>query len=343
LSWYAQEQRDLPWRRTRSAYRIWLSEVMLQQTTVQTATPYYHAFLERYPTMRALAAAPLEDVLARWSGLGYYHRARNLYRAAQTLVREHGGRFPRKLEQALDVPGVGPYTARAVLSIAYGVPEAVVDGNVRRVLARLLALRGPEWLADSAYAAPAAELLDRNAPGDWNQALMELGATLCTPRRPACARCPLARWCRARAAGIQDSVPEKRVRRATQEVDLAAAVVERGGKVLLVRREPGPLMGGFWELPQTGLECRGLVDLAPELKRRFGLTVALGNAVASARHAITHRRIRACAYAARLVGPLPRRPGCFLWTKPSQLSELAVSSLTLKLLRQAGMRPVPGA
>jgi A/G-specific adenine glycosylase len=207
-------------------------------------------------------------------------------------------------------------------------------------LARLLALRGPEWLADSAYAGPAAELLDRNAPGDWNQALMELGATVCTPREPGCASCPLARWCQARAAGIQESVPEKRVRRATQDVDLAAAVVERGGRVLLVRREPGPLMGGFWELPQTGLESRGLVDLAPELKRRYGLTLALGKAVTSARHAITYRRIRARAYAARLVGRLPRRPGCFLWAEPSALSQLPISSLTLKLL-QAGMRLVP--
>ena len=199
LAWYDRNRRELPWRRTQDPYRIWVSEVMLQQTTVKTATPYYDAFLAAFPDLASLAGAAEEDVLARWSGLGYYHRARNLHRGARHVLDRHAGRFPRTLEAALAVPGVGLYTASAVLSIAYGVALPVVDGNVRRVLARLFALRGPEWRADAAFYNRADELLDREAPGDWNQALMELGATVCVPRRPACPACPLRAQCQARA------------------------------------------------------------------------------------------------------------------------------------------------
>jgi A/G-specific adenine glycosylase len=222
-----------------------------------------------------------------------------------------------------------------VLSIAYGVAEAVVDGNVRRVLSRLLALCGPRWQSADAYGPPAATLLDRDAPGDWNQALMELGATLCTPRAPQCERCPLARWCQARAAGLQAELPEPRRRKATRTVELAAALVTRAGRVLLVRREPGPLMSGFWELPQTALESRGRADLADELLRRHGLALRIGAPVAGARHAITYRRIHARLYAARLLAPLPRSRR-LRWVAPAQVAHLPVSSLTRKLLA-AGM------
>src|SRR5512137_208808 len=236
LGWYDRNRRDLPWRRTKDPYRIWVSEVMLQQTTVKAATPYYEAFLKRFPTLQSLAEEPEEEVLAAWSGLGYYHRARNLHRGAQHVAERHGARFPRTLEAALAVPGVGLYTASAILSIAYGLPLPVVDGNVRRVLARLLALRGPEYRKDGPYYNRAEELLDRERPGDWNQALMELGATVCTPRNPGCDACPLRSACRARALGLVDELPEGRARRAPVDVQVAAALVERDGKVLLVRR-----------------------------------------------------------------------------------------------------------
>lgn len=305
---------------------------MLQQTTVQAVRPYYEAFVARFPSVESLAAAPLEDVLARWSGLGYYTRARNLHRGAQAVVREHAGRFPRELEAALEVPGVGPYTARAVLSIAYGRPEAVVDGNVRRVLARLLALRGPAFASDQAYLAPATALLALRSPADWNQAVMELGATVCRPREPNCPACPLRAFCQARAAGLQAELPERKLRRASQPVEVAAALVERGGRVLLVRRAPGPLMAGLWELPQTGLTSRGLDDLEAELRERHGLRVEVGAPVCTVRHAITFRRIRASAYSARLKGPLPRRPNLLRWARREELGELPLSSLTFKLL-----------
>jgi A/G-specific adenine glycosylase len=333
LGWYGRNRRDLPWRRTDDPYRIWVSEVMLQQTTVRTATPYYEAFLRRFPSIGCLAEEPEEEVLAAWSGLGYYHRARNLHRGAQHVAERHGGRFPMRLEAALAVPGVGLYTASAILSIAHSQPLPVVDGNVRRVLARLLALRGPEYRRDGPYYNRAEELLDRERPGDWNQALMELGATVCTPRRPACDACPLRTRCRARALGLVDELPERRPRRAPVDVRVAAALVEREGRVLLVRRPHGRLLGRMWEVPQTSLESRGLPDLARELEQRHGLRVVPGPLAVRARHAITFRRITLEGYRARLTPPLPTDPDRFLWARPDDVAALPVSSSTRKLLR----------
>jgi A/G-specific adenine glycosylase len=333
LAWFRRHRRDLPWRRTRDPYAIWVSEVMLQQTTVKTATPYYQAFLERFPTVPDLAGAREEDVLALWSGLGYYHRARNLQRGARHVLQHHKGRFPRTLEAALAVPGVGLYTASAILSIAHGQPLPVVDGNVRRVLSRLFALRGEQWRKDGPYYDRAEEVLDRAAPGDWNQALMELGATVCTPRRPACPACPVRAGCEARALGIQDELPEGRARRAPVAVVLAAALIERDGRILLVRRGEGRLMGRFWEVPQTSLSSTGPPDLARELKDAHGLEVSLGPLVGQARHAITFRRIRVDVYRARLRKEPSRDPERCRWLRPEEIASVPTSSLTRKVLR----------
>jgi A/G-specific adenine glycosylase len=341
LSWYDRHRRELPWRRTKDPYRIWVSEVMLQQTTVKTATPYFEAFLQRFPTLQALAEEPEEEVLAAWSGLGYYHRARNLHRGAQYVAERYGGRFPRTLEAALAVPGVGLYTASAILSIAHGLPLPVVDGNVRRVLARLLALRGPEYRKDGPYYNRAEELLDRERPGDWNQALMELGATVCTPRDPGCDACPLRSRCRARALGVVDELPEGRARRAPVDVQVAAALVEKDGKVLLVRRPEGRLLGRMWEVPQTSLESRGLPDLARELEERHGLRVVPGALAVRARHAITFRRITLEGYRSRLKAPPPSDPDRFLWARPEDVAALPVSSSTRKLLKGLGAPQLP--
>jgi A/G-specific adenine glycosylase len=314
---------------------------MLQQTTVKAATPYYVAFLERFPSLQALAEEPEEEVLAAWSGLGYYHRARNLHRGAQHVAERHGGLFPRTLEAALAVPGVGLYTASAILSIAHGVPLPVVDGNVRRVLARLLALRGPEYRKDGPYYNRAEELLDRERPGDWNQALMELGATVCVPRDPRCDACPLRTPCRARALGVVDELPEGRARRRPLDVRVAAALVVKEGKVLLVRRPAGRLLGGMWEIPQTSLESRGLPDLARELEERHGLRVVPGALAVRARHAITYRRITLEGYRARLERPVPGDPDRFLWARPDEVESLAVSSSTRKLLKGLATPQLP--
>ncbi|MFI5006600.1 MAG: A/G-specific adenine glycosylase [Solirubrobacterales bacterium] len=330
--WYARSRRDLPWRRTRDPYRIWVSEVMLQQTTVRAATPYYEAFVERFPTLADLAAARDEDVLAAWSGLGYYHRARNLHRAARHVVERHAGRFPKTLEEALAVPGVGLYTASAVLSIAYGLPFPVVDGNVRRVLARLFALRGPEWRRDGAFYNLAEELLQRETPGDWNQALMELGATVCVPRNPACPVCPLRAHCRAKALAIALELPEGKARRPSVDVTVAAALIAQGDRLLLVRREAGRLMSRMWEVPQTSLESRGLPDLAREIEERHGLRVVPGRLAVSTRHAITFRRIRLEGYRASLRQPPPADPERYRWVNVAEAGDLPTSSMTKKLL-----------
>jgi A/G-specific adenine glycosylase len=333
LGWYSRNRRELPWRASSDPYRIWVSEIMLQQTTVKGALPYYDAFLRRFPSLQALAEEPEDEVLAAWSGLGYYHRARNLHRGAQHVAERHGARFPKTLEAALAIPGVGLYSASAILSIAYDEPLPVVDGNVRRVLARLFALSGPEYRREGPFYNLAEQLLDREHPGDWNQALMELGATLCTPKKPACPACPLRERCRALAEDRVDEIPEARARRAPVNVTVAAALVEREGHILLARRPDGRLLGRMWEVPQTPLEAREPLDVARELEDRYGLRIVPGPLVVRARHAITHRRITLEGYRSHLVSPVPSDPERFRWVAPDELGALAVSSMTRKLLR----------
>jgi A/G-specific adenine glycosylase len=341
LEWYRRNRRELPWRKGRDPYRIWVSEVMLQQTTVKAVVPYYEAFLARFPSLADLAGADEGAVLGQWSGLGYYHRARNLRRGAQHVATHHAGRFPKTLEAALAIPGVGLYTASAILSIAHGLPLPVVDGNVRRVLARLFALQGPEWKKDGPYYNRAQDLLDGEHPGDWNQAVMELGATVCTPKRPACPACPLRSHCEARAQGIVERLPETRGRRASVDVTVAVAVIERDARLLLVRRSEGRLMGRLWEIPQTSLESRGYPDLVSELKSRHGLDVAPGSLVARARHAITFRRIRVEAFRSRLRGQAPLDADRYLWAGREELKALPTSSLTRKVLHALDRAQLP--
>src|ERR1700730_10545855 len=227
LGWFHKYRRELPWRLNKDPYRIWLSEIMLQQTRVAAVIPYYERFLERFPNIRVLAEAPEEEVLRLWSGLGYYSRARNLQRAAQQIVAKHGGVFPRAEKDALALPGIGSYTAAAILSIAYGAKHAVLDGNVARVLARIFAVQGD--LRDAkrwqSLQKSADSLLAPKSPSDWNQAMMELGATLCAPQSPQCLLCPVTEFCQARKRGLADSIPARRKKRATENIVLAAAVL----------------------------------------------------------------------------------------------------------------------
>jgi A/G-specific adenine glycosylase len=222
LKWFHNEKRALPWRERRDAYCIWISEIMLQQTRVAAVIPYYERFMKRFPRIQVLADAKIESVLQFWAGLGYYSRARNLHQAAKEIVARHEGEFPQTIDAALKLPGIGAYTSAAILSIAYGVPAAVLDGNVARVLARLGAVEGdlrvPERWAMLRDAADI--LLDAKNPSDWNESMMELGAMICTPRAPQCNACPVAKLCRARALGIQNDLPAKRVKRATESVTL---------------------------------------------------------------------------------------------------------------------------
>jgi A/G-specific adenine glycosylase len=350
LAWFRQFQRDLPWRRTSDPYRIWLSEIMLQQTRVATVIPYYERFLKRFPDVHALANAPPEEVLRLWSGLGYYNRARNLQKAAQQIVAKHGGKFPTRLDDALALPGIGNYTAAAILSIAYGEKQAVLDGNVGRVLARLGAIRGnlresPRW---QKLQKTADGLLEPKSPGDWNQAMMELGATLCTPKSPQCLLCPVAQFCEGRKLGVVESLPEMRKKRATVEVALAAAVLADGkGQTLLLppqksRKEKisadhvPTLVSKMWHFPTLSVAREPVKDLIAFLRkellegsdRNWELVPA-----GKVRHAVTYRAITLLPFLIE-VKSLPRVSGAKR-VPLTDISSLPVSNLTRKVARAA--------
>jgi A/G-specific adenine glycosylase len=320
LAHYRRGRRDLPWRRTRDPYAIWVSEVMLQQTRVETVIPYFERWMVRFPTVRALADAPLDDVLSCWAGLGYYARARSLHRAAREVVDRLHGVVPDDAEGLRALPGVGRYTAGAIASIAFGRREPVVDGNVARVYARLFGIEDDVKSVATLRRLwdLAARIVPARAPGDFNQALMELGATICTPRSPACASCPLAATCVARRDGRQDELPLVARKKAAKRVGIDAALVVRGGRWLLARRAAEGLFGGLWELPELG----ALAGAVP-----------LGEPVAEHVHQLTHRTIRYRVFRAELAGP-PRAGAPYdatRFTSPATLPSLGVSSATLKL------------
>jgi A/G-specific adenine glycosylase len=300
---------------------------MLQQTTVRAVEPKYREFIRRFPRLAALARAPIDRVLAAWSGLGYYRRARHLRAAARLVMKRHAGRFPDRLGAAMALPGVGRYTAGAILSIAYGLPHPVVDGNVARVLSRLHRLRGPRGRpapASRIWAIAGALIEKCGHPGDLNQALMELGATVCVPRAPRCATCPIRRPCGARAAGLQDSIPPARRRPAPRPVRVEVAIVARAGRFLLRRRRGTLAMDGLWELPT--------------LQDRDGLRFHAGAPVAEIRHAIMDRRYTVVARRARLAAPAPR--GRCRWVAWSDLGRIPTSSLVGKVLAAVSSRTV---
>ena len=252
LRWYDRNRRDLPWRKNpRNAYQQWLAEIMLQQTQVATVEPYFRRFIKQYPTVRRLADAPLDDVLRLWAGLGYYARARNLHKCARTVAREHGGRFPDTVEGLSALPGIGRYTAGAIASIAFDRRAPILDGNVKRVLSRLFQIETDIRQKDTVdhLWTLAEAILPQKRCGDFNQSLMELGATLCLPRNPNCADCPVSRICSAHAAGVVDELPRAGRRAAPKEVQVVVAAVQRNGKFLIRRRKADSLWGGMWELP----------------------------------------------------------------------------------------------
>src|SRR3990172_7659292 len=242
--WYDQNRRDLPWRRSRDPYAIWIAETMLQQTQVVTVVGYYERFLENFPTVDALARAPLKKVLALWSGLGYYRRARNLKLAARILARRHASYLPANYDDLLALPGLGPYTAGALMSIAFRKPYPAIDGNARRVLGRLFNLTGEKQAQ-----AAAADLVSRSRPGQFNQGLLELGATLCTPNTPRCSECPVALDCAGRLSNPAAKRTALQTRQTTRQVTWPLAAVRRRGKILLRRRSAGGILAGLWELP----------------------------------------------------------------------------------------------
>ncbi|MBK8257311.1 MAG: A/G-specific adenine glycosylase [Polyangiaceae bacterium] len=349
--WFGRAARDLPWRRTRDPYRIWLSEVMLQQTRVDTVIPYYERFLERFPTVRALAEANLDDVLALWAGLGYYSRARSLQRAAQQMVERHNAEVPRDPAALRDLAGIGPYTAGAVSSIAFNLPEPLVDGNVARVLARVHKvesdIKSPE--AQEIFWQSAARLVRADPavpPSVLNQALMELGALLCTPTRPACGMCPLEKLCKARIENITETLPITAPRAKPKPANIVSAVVWHAGKVLLARRKAQGLFGGMWEPPL--FEAASLENARPFFEPfLFPVTELRIVTRKPLRHVLSHRSLAVHVAAAALSTPPPETTFTQLpdpydrseWAAPATLAG-GLSALAIKIL---GAAPDPGA
>jgi len=292
LDWYLRSHRELPWRRSLDPYRVWVSEVMLQQTQVATVIPYYQRFLQRFPDVAALAGAPLDDVLKSWEGLGYYARARNLHAAAREVVDAHGGSVPDDPAAFRALPGVGEYMTAAVQSIAFRAPLAVVDGNVKRVIARLFALRASVDRSTGARAVHehARSLLDPRDPGAFNQAMMELGALVCRPHNPACNECPVSAWCEARALGTPDEFPVREQRRKVPVHRIAVGVVSDGERVLITRRAESGMLGGLWEFPGGKIQPteRARAACEREIREEVGLRVEVVARIARVRHAYTH-------------------------------------------------------
>ncbi|MBZ5640709.1 MAG: A/G-specific adenine glycosylase [Acidobacteriia bacterium] len=340
LRWYRANRRDLPWRRTRDPYAIWVSEAMLQQTQVSTVVPYYGRFLAAFPGVAELADAPEEAILAAWSGLGYYRRALALKAGAQAVVARHGGRVPSDPADLLALPGIGPYTAGAIASIAFGRPEPALDGNVRRVLSRLLARRGRGATDERELLRTARELVRGRDPGDLNQSLMELGALVCTPRAPGCGACPVNRSCRGRASGHPERYPApRRVPRAVP-VRVAVALVRRRGKILLARRDGVTPFRGEWDLPaaevQDGADPAGLLRT---LLGRLGIAARIGDEMARARHTILNRALRIEVFAGRVHGGAAPVAGESRWVRPEDLGAVAISGATRKILEAAAPAP----
>ncbi|HEY8515282.1 MAG TPA: A/G-specific adenine glycosylase [Candidatus Binatia bacterium] len=327
LAWYDAHARPLPWRVRRDPYRVWVAEVMLQQTRVEVVIPAYERFLRRFPDLASLARASEERVLAAWSGLGYYTRARSLHRAARALVARGETTFPADADAARTLPGVGPYTLAAVLSIAYGLPHAAVDANVARVLARLACLGRPDARLEP-HRTLAAELLDRSRPGEWNEALMELGETVCRPRAPQCGSCPVHTHCLAHARGVAERHPPPRERRAPERVRVALTLLHDGaGRVLLER-------GAFPHLPHLWLP---LAQVGPDARGE-------GASVGVVRHAILHRQLEVEVYVRRTTpARLARaarnaKPERRVFARAA-LARVGRSSLLTKALALAGLIP----
>lgn len=294
LQWYRQQGRDLPWRKTQDPYKIWVSEIMLQQTQVKTVIPYYQRWIEQFPTVASLAQADQQTVLKAWQGLGYYARARNLHQAAQVVINQRGGIFPQTLEEAIALPGIGRTTAGGILSAAFNQPAAILDGNVKRVLARLIALSKPPNRAQAKLWNLSEQLLDVHHARDFNQALMDLGATVCIPKNPQCEECPWASHCRAYAINLQYQIPMTESRSALPHKQIGVAVIwNDDGKILIDRRKQEGLLGGLWEFPGGKIEPNESVEdcIRREIKEELDIEVTVGDRLITIEHTYSHFRV----------------------------------------------------
>jgi A/G-specific adenine glycosylase len=340
LDWYAGAARSLPFRGHPDPYAVWVSEIMLQQTRVETVIPYFNRWMSRFPSIAALAAADEQEVLQAWEGLGYYSRARNLHRAARQVVSEYGGELPPTRAELEQLPGIGRYTAGAIASIAFGQDEPALDGNIRRVFARLydLAIPARSPQGDRLLWGYVRDNLPPGQAGDFNQAVMDLGATICTPRSPRCLICPVSENCLARANGTQEQRPVLPERKATPHITVTAAVLARGGQVLLAQRPADGLLGGMWEFPggkqepgETLPEC-----LAREIREELGIPIQVGEAFGVYEHGYTHFHVTLHAFRCRLAGEEPQalHAAQIRWVRPDEMKDYPMGKIDRRIARR---------
>lgn len=339
LAWYRRHQRSLPWRETNDPYRIWISEIMLQQTRVDTVIPYYHRFLKTFPDVRTLALATLQDVLKAWENLGYYSRARNIHAASRIIVNQWDARIPDTIEEIKTLPGIGDYSAGAILSIAYGQSLPAVDGNVRRILSRIFAIRKPvdDPGEQKKLRELAAALIPFIRPGDFNQALMDLGATICKAKTPNCASCPIASICRARLLDLQNILPITRKAPGIPHRLAGAAVIYNAeSKLLIVQRPATGLLASLWKLPGGFIENGESMKngLQHRVKKELGIAIRGGKEIACVNHVYTHFRISLHAHDSILLKGEPNALGCqdWQWATPADLKKLPMSKIDRMVL-----------
>ncbi|MBD2019597.1 A/G-specific adenine glycosylase [Leptolyngbya sp. FACHB-36] len=337
LDWYRQFGRDLPWRHSRDPYTIWVSEIMLQQTQVKTVIPYYHRWLATFPTIRDLASATQQQVLKTWQGLGYYARARNLHHAAQQLVGQHNGEFPNDLEATIALPGIGRTTAGGILSAAFDRAVPILDGNVKRVLARLVALPVPPAKAMPRLWQVSESLLDPQQPRDFNQALMDLGATICTPHQPACLLCPWNRQCQAYNLGIQSELPMSEARAPLPHKLIGVAVIWNDqGQILIDRRRPEGLLGGLWEFPGGKVEAGETIPdcIRREIQEELGIDVEVGDRLTTVDHTYSHFRVTLEVHHCRHLSGEPQPIECdeIRWVTLAELDQFPFPKANVQII-----------
>jgi len=335
MRWYDKNKRDLPWRHTRDPYKIWVSEVMLQQTTVNAVIPYYGRWIKAFPTIHDLASAPLEKVLKQWQGLGYYNRVKNLHKASQILIREHGGALPRDPQIIRSLPGFGPYTTGSVLSIAYGVPLTIIDANVRRLVMRLLALKG---IADTKQDLKVNEFLLKVLPqrgvGDFNQALMELGALVCRSKEPFCSRCPVSSYCKAYSTGKQGMIPVAK-KKVIQEVKAVIAIIKKGDHYFIQKRPSKGLLADLWEFPGGKIKAGESKKhaLSRELKEELGVQLKSSKYLFEVKHFYTQFKVDLFVFACTLIGG-PITDAVHQWVLRKDFSKYPMPSGTSKIIEK---------
>ncbi len=344
LAWYDQHARRLPWRDQPTPYRVWISEIMLQQTRVETVLPYFERWMLRFPTLQSLAEASEQDVLKAWEGLGYYSRARNLYRAARYVMEHHAGKIPSEREQLETLPGIGRYTAGAIASIAFGKDEPALDANIRRVLARVFNVTAPASSpsGERQLWQHAEETLPPGRAGDYNQALMDLGSSICTPHAPACLICPINEYCEAFQLGVQEQRPVLEAKPAVPHYTVTAAVIHRNGEILIARRPESGLLGGLWEFPGGKLEPGESLPqgLRREIMEELGVSVAVGEPFGVYRHGYTHFKVTLHAFHCQVEAgePQPLHASEIRWVLPEAMNTFPMGKIDRQIAHRLNER-----